>query len=52
MRARHVAKPAQSATLEQLVQHEAQENQRHATACLVRLIRWVLVELPLSAAVV
>ena len=28
------------------MEHEAQEHQRHATACLVRLIRWVLVQLP------
>lgn len=42
VRARHEAKPELSATLESLVQNETKEGQRHATACLVRLVRGLL----------
>ncbi|KAI0085746.1 glycolipid transfer protein [Irpex rosettiformis] len=42
VRARHEQKPNESVTLEQLVVKEAEEGQRHATACLVRLVRGLL----------
>lgn len=40
VRARFQASPS-STTLEQLVTTEVNEHQRHGTACLVRLIRYV-----------
>jgi len=42
VRDRYEATPSQSVTLEKLVIYEAQENKRHGTACLVRLVRGLL----------
>ncbi|KAF7798562.1 hypothetical protein EIP86_009784 [Pleurotus ostreatoroseus] len=42
VRNRFEATPAASSTLEKLVVYEAQEGQRHATACLTRLVRGLL----------
>lgn len=39
VRARHEQKPNESITLEQLVVREVEGGERHATACLVRLVR-------------
>ena len=39
VRARYEQKPDESVTLEELVVKETEEGERHATACLVRLVR-------------
>ncbi|KAI0923669.1 hypothetical protein AcW1_006563 [Taiwanofungus camphoratus] len=42
VRTRYEADVSESTTLEKLVIHEAEDNRRHGTACLVRLIRGLL----------